>query len=112
MPTSRRFSWTELVHRQGEHLAGAGRGDEHARLHPFALPVVSRLLQQLFGLCWVVLIALCGVTKPGMAGIDLADRRDTGAIQQRLAESLAVDGIVGGLSHQLIIPGGRARAKL
>src|SRR5262249_45731204 len=40
-----------------------------------------------------------------MPGVDYARRRDASIVQERLADTFPVDGIIRGLAHQLVVPG-------
>ena len=93
----------ELVHGEGQHLPGARGRDERTGLDPLAL--VSRLFEQRFRPFRIVLIADRGVPKPGMPRVHLGDGGGTRAIEELAADPLPIDGIIGRLPDQFVIPG-------
>src|SRR5687767_6971810 len=94
----------ELVHRERQHLARARGGDEVHGLRGRLAVTVARLLEQRLGLGRVVRVGLLRVAEPRVALVRNARRRDARVVQEVLADADPIDGVVGGLAHELVVP--------
>jgi len=94
----------QLVHRERQHLPRARRRDEVHRLGGMLGAVEAGLAQQILRLRRVVLVDLPGLAEPRVALVDDAGGGNARVVQQALADADAIDGVVGRLPHELVVP--------